>query len=85
MKKIFTGILLALPLAMTILPAPASAIEIVVKPQRNTRQVQVVQPRFPNHRPRKVIQARRKVWVPAYWSQQGRRRVWVPGHYEWRN
>ncbi|MEA5551246.1 hypothetical protein VB713_09705 [Anabaena cylindrica UHCC 0172] len=84
MKKIITGIMLAIPLAMSILPAPASAIEIIVKPQRNTRQVQVVERRVPNRRT-VVNTRRRRVWVPAHWEQQGRRRIRVPGRYEWRN
>ncbi|WP_144052402.1 hypothetical protein [Anabaena sp. PCC 7108] len=86
MKKIITGIMLSIPLAMTTLSAPASALEIVVKPQaRNTRQVQVVQYPIHNRRPVQVVKTKHKVWVPAHWSQQGRHRVRVPGHYEWRN
>jgi hypothetical protein len=84
MKKIITGIMLAIPLAMTLLPTSASAIEIVVKPQRHNRQV-VVERQFRNRRPVQVVNTRRRVWVPAHWEQQGRRRVRVPGHYVWRN
>ncbi|MBD2625892.1 hypothetical protein [Trichormus variabilis] len=90
MKKFITGIMLAIPLAMTVLPEPASAqyrtpVQVVQRRVVNRRPIQVIQRRRVfNRRPVQVIQ-RRRVWVAPYWTQQRGRRVRVPGRYEWRN
>ncbi|MGM3306300.1 hypothetical protein ACSQ6I_10010 [Anabaena sp. WFMT] len=90
MKKIITaitGIMLAIPLGMTIVPEPASAqyrqVQVVQRRVVNRRPVQVIQRRVVNRRPVQV-QTRRRVWVAPYWTQQRGRRVRVPGRYVWR-
>ncbi|OKH52830.1 hypothetical protein NIES2101_13300 [Calothrix sp. HK-06] len=72
MKRIFAGALLALPLSIASIQTPASAAQVIIRPDRN--RVIVSRPVVT----RKVVRQR---WVPAHWERTPRGRRWVPGHY----
>ncbi len=70
MKKIIAGAMLALPLAITAMPAKASAMDAIANPHAYN---------FPSAPV--TIAYRHKRWVAGHWEWRNHHRHWVAGHW----
>ena len=71
MKRILTGVLVALPLFIAAMPKQASAEEVIVVHRYHTHQRWIRQQWIPGHWDR-VFDHRNQRWY----------RVWIPGRYQ---